>query len=424
LVTPSDKLLQRRRRVTGTALPLQYRGTLHVVRAEGVYIYGADGREYLDAYNNVPHVGHCHPAVVAAMAEQAATLNTTCRYLYDGLARYAERLTALFAPGLDVCVFACSGSEANDLALRLAESYSGGRGVLVTQNSYHGGTQAVREASGTGPIGQTTRTIPPPDAYRLQMTPERYVEDVARVFCGMRRDGLKPKALLIDTQFVSDGVHTAWLPQLGPQVRREGGLVIADEIQVGFGRLGRHDWGHQALGVTPDIVTLGKAIGNGFPMSAVITRREILDTLDGPFLNTFGGNPVACAVGLAVLDVLERERLKENASRVGAYMFEGLLSLMARHDLIGDVRGAGLLAGIELVRCREARVPADVEAATIVEGLRERGVLVGLTGRYRNVVKIRPPLVFARTHVDHLIAALDGELDRFRAARPTAGTDR
>lgn len=404
-------LLRRREHLTGGALPLLYSRPLHIVRANGVFMYDAEGRAYLDAYNNVAHLGHCHPAVVSALAEQSTILNTNCRYLDEGLVKYAERLTGMFDRSLDVCVFACSGSEANDLALRIAENYTGAKGVLVTANSYHGSTQATLEASGCRGAGPHTRMIPPPDEYRLQMTPDRYAAEIERGIAALRETGIAPKALLIDTQFVSDGIHSPRLPQLGTQIRQAGGLLIADEIQVGFGRLGRHTWGFEALGAEPDIVTLGKSIGNGYPLSAVVTRRAILESFDGPCLSTYGGSTVSCAAGLAVLDVLAREKLQENVLNVGAYLFSRLEELAPRHAIIGDLRGTGLLAGVELVRSRRQRDPAGQEAAAVVDRMREDGVLVGLTGRHRNVIKIRPPLVFAKENVDQLVETLDRALN-------------
>ncbi|MDP3910415.1 MAG: aminotransferase class III-fold pyridoxal phosphate-dependent enzyme [Gemmatimonadales bacterium] len=420
-----DELRERRRRLLGPAYELFYDAPLHLVRGEGVWLIDAEGRRFLDAYNNVAHVGHCHPRVIEALASQAATLNTNTRYLDRMALDYAERLTATFPGGLDVCMFVCTGSEANDLAWRLAAAHTGGEGAIVTEHAYHGNTSAISRQS-TGDVPPSARaahvkTVPAPDGYRgpyrhgEPQLGERYAGRLDGAIDALRSDGRRPASFLYDSIFASDGILSppdGYLRAAFERVRAAGGLCIADEVQAGFGRLGTHMWGFAAHDVVPDIVTLGKPMGNGHPLAAVITTPDIAGALAqrGGYFNTFGGNPVSCAVGLAVLDVLEREGLQENALRIGTYLQTRLQALAARHALIGDVRGAGLFLGVELVRDRSTLEPATVEARRIMNRMRDHGVLIGLTGPHDNVLKIRPPLVFSREHADQLTDTLDHAL--------------
>jgi 4-aminobutyrate aminotransferase-like enzyme len=418
--------MERRLQRLGPGLELSYDRPLHVVRAEGVWLIDASGRRYLDAYNNVPHVGHCHPAVVDALAQQAATLNTNTRYLYDSLFEYSDRLVATMPGDLSTCMFVCSGSEANDLAWRLAKAHTGNAGAITIEDAYHGTTDAVFELSpaehGKGrPIAEHVATVPAPDGYRGRFRrddPEyadRYASCLDDAISALGARGFAPAAFYLDLILSSSGILVpppGYLAAAFEKVRAAGGLCVADEVQSGFGRTGDHFWGFDAHGVVPDIVTLGKPIGNGYSMAAVVTTPAIVQSLIGQseFFSTTGGNPVACKVGLAVLDVLEQEGLQANARRVGALLHSRLTRLSDRHPLIGDVRGAGLFIGVELVRDRTTLKPATAEAGRVINRMRDAGVLIGLDGPNSNVLKIRPPLAFDETHAEQLADALDAAL--------------
>jgi 4-aminobutyrate aminotransferase-like enzyme len=410
-------LIERRERLLGPAYRLFYAHPVHLVRGEGVWLYDADGSAYLDVYNNVASVGHCHPHVVAALSKQAATLNTHTRYLTDGILDYAERLLALFPDELAHVMFTCTGSEANDLAYRAARVFTGGTGVIVTELAYHGVTIAVSEMSpslGDGiALAPHVRTVRAPDAYRGGGdVGEAFAADVRAAIADMQAHGIRPAALLVDTIFSSDGVFAdpaGFLAPAAAAIREAGGLMIADEVQPGFGRTGAGMWGFSRHGIVPDIVTMGKPMGNGHPMAAMVARPEILESFGKRtrYFNTFGGNPVSCAVGMAVLDVIEGESLIESARDVGAYLRDGLRGLANMHAIIGDVRGAGLFIGVELVTDRATRAPATAATARLVNGLRDRRVLISASGPHANVLKIRPPLVFSRANADQFLAAFD-----------------
>jgi len=421
-VSDIQALLERRQRVLGPASPYFYDQPLHIVRGEGAYLYDADGKRYLDAYNNVAHVGHCHPYVVDAIAAQAAVLNTNTRYLHETILDYGERLAATLPGELSVCYFVCTGSEANELAWRFARALSGGDGLIVTDCAYHGNTSVLDSAAteyrrGAAPDARVA-TIPSPDGYRGRFRDpdsdigRRYGELVDPAVAGLRERGHAPAALLIDSMFTADGIYVPpfdYLKELYTRVRAAGGVCIADEVQAGFGRTGEHFWSFQFDQVIPDIVTMGKPMGNGHPLAAVVTTPEIADCFaeTSSYFNTFGGNPVSCAAGLAVLDVLERESLQGHAAETGDYQRECLRELMERHELIGEVRGSGFLTGIELVRDRDTREPATDETNRIYHAMRDRGILLGVTGKHDNVLKIRPPMVFDRDNAEQLSDTLD-----------------
>jgi 4-aminobutyrate aminotransferase-like enzyme/Ser/Thr protein kinase RdoA (MazF antagonist) len=402
----SDELLTRRRRVLGSALEsLSYRTPLHLVRGDGAWMEAADGRRYLDAYNNVPVVGHEHPRVVDAIARQATTLNTNTRYLHEHVVELAERVVATMPDGLDTVLFVNSGSEANDLAWRLATTVTGADAGIATAWSYHGVTHAIADFSasewpgGEQPPGVEIYTAP--DTYRGAYADSADPASVGRAEVvgaveRLKARGRRPAALFVDSTFTSDGIFVPEPPvvtEIVAAARAGGALFVADEVQSGHGRTGEL-WGFTRWGVTPDIVTLGKPMGNGHPIATVITRAEIVDRFGArtTFFSTFGGNPVACAAALAVLDVLEDEDLVANAAAVGESLRAQLRSLAGRFDAIGDVRGRGLMTGVELVRDRETREPAGNVAARVKDAMAERGVLIGTTGRDGNVLKIRPPL--------------------------------
>jgi len=422
---PSEPLLDRRRRVLGSALEsLSYRNPLHLVRGKGAWMEAADGRRYLDAYNNVPVVGHAHPRVVAAVARQAATLNTNTRYLHEHVVELAERLVAALPDGLDTVMFVNSGSEANDLAWRLATSFIGADAGIVTDWGYHGVTAAIADFSpsewphGEQPAG--VETYPAPDTYRgryadaddpASVAREEIVGAVAR----LAERGRRPAALFLDSTFTADGIFVpepAVVAGIIGGVRDAGALYVADEVQSGHGRTGEM-WGFARWGVTPDVVTLGKPMGNGHPVAAVITRAEIADHFGSQttFFSTFGGNPVACAAALAVLDVLEDEQLLANAAAVGDALRSKLRDLAAHHPAIGDVRGRGLMTGVELVRDPTTREPAGDIAVRVKDEMAERGVLIGTSGRHGNVLKIRPPLCITDDEATLIASTLDDILD-------------
>ncbi|CDF84024.1 Putative aminotransferase [Pseudomonas knackmussii B13] len=416
-------LLQRRHRVMGDASPLFYDEPLELVKGEGVWLIDANGQRYLDCYNNVPCVGHCHPKVVAAMAEQAATLNIHTRYLNERVVRYAENLTATFADPLDAVMFTCTGSEANELALRMARYFSGNRGVIVSDYNYHGNTTSLAAVTtalpSSEPFSMHARAVPIPCLYQADGSPkqvaERYVAKVAEAIASLQAEGVGLAAMLIDTLFANEGIPrlpAGYLERVAKLVRDAGGLLIVDEVQSGFARTGEHMWGHQAHPVTPDFVTLGKPMGNGFPLAGVIANRERVEAFgrSNLYFNTFGGSPVAAAVGQAVLDVIAEQDLQGNALRQGAKLDAALHRLAERHSIIGDVRGKGLFFAVELVRDRSSREPAGTEARRIVNQLRQRGVLISKIGAHDNILKIRPPLVFEAEHGELFIDRLDQAL--------------
>ncbi|XAH21218.1 aminotransferase class III-fold pyridoxal phosphate-dependent enzyme [Xylophilus sp. GW821-FHT01B05] len=424
-MTTTPELLARRARLLGPAYRLFYEEPLHLVRGEGVWLYDADGQRYLDAYNNVACVGHSHPQVVQAMAQQAATLNTHTRYLHESVLDYAERLLATLPPALGHTIFTCTGSEANDLAMRIARAHTKGRGLIVTRFAYHGVTSSIAEASPSlgrfVQLGEHVRTVPAPDSYRC--APDQlgsvFAAGVRAAIADLQAQGIAPAALLVDTVFSSDGVCTApagFLQEAANAIREAGGLFIADEVQPGFGRTGEAFWGFMNHGVVPDIVTMGKPMGNGHPVAGLAVRPEVLATFgqECRYFNTFGGNPVSMAAATAVLDVIQGQGLQRNALEVGQYLRTQLQALAQRHEAIGDVRGAGLFVGLELVTDRAAKTPATALAAQVVNGMRRQQVLLGATGEHANTLKIRPPLVFARAHADELVGKLDQVLTALR----------
>jgi len=421
-------LLERRQRAMGRAYRLFYEQPVHIVSGEGVWLYDADGNKYLDVYNNVPHVGHCHPRVVDAVCKQARVLNTHTRYLHERVIEYAEKLTAKFPDSLDVAMFACTGTEANELALRLARAKTGATGMIVTDNAYHGNSWAIAQITTTYESSEQRAdnivTVPAPDSYRgqhagLPEAAEKYAAHLHEAIDTLRRRGLRPAAFIVDTIFSNEGLPTVpagYLAKAADIVRKAGGLFIADEVQPGFGRMGSHFWGFERHAVIPDIATMGKPMGNGYPVSAVVTSHEVVNAFArySHYFNTFGGSPVACAAGLAVLEVIEQEGLQANALETGSYLLEGLRELASGTPLIGDLRGAGLFIGIELVVDKDSRAPATAETARAVNLLRHQGVLIGSTGRFDNILKIRPPLVFNREHADILLRKLALVMEEIR----------
>jgi 4-aminobutyrate aminotransferase-like enzyme/Ser/Thr protein kinase RdoA (MazF antagonist) len=422
-----EEAVARRRKVMGEKLYVFYDPPLHIVKGEGVWLTASDGRRYLDCYNNVPHVGHCHPYVTAAIARQAAVLNTNTRYITDQAVEYAERLTAMAGEGLSSVVFVNSGSEANDLAWRMAKALTGKSGGLAMEFAYHGVSEAIDAFSPSNAPehwhAPHIRLLPPPDIYRGPFGPdtpdpgERYAALADPLIADLQTQGFGLAAAIVDSAFMTNGVLDAppgYVAGIVARVRAAGGLFIADEVQSGFGRMGTAFWGHRHHGVVPDFITIGKPAGNGHPVGAVITRPEILAHFlkAGPFFSTFGGNNVACAAGLAVLDVIRDEALVENARVTGDYFRKGLSALKGSHPIIGDVRGVGLATGVELVRDPVTKEPAAAEATRLLSLLRDEGVLIGGEGKLGNVLKIRPPIVFTCGDADRAIAAVGRALAR------------
>lgn len=423
MTTDNSAMIERRKQLLGAAYKLFYENPVHIVRGEGVWLHGSDGRKYLDMYNNVPHVGHCHPHVVEALTKQIATLNTHTRYLHENVLDYAERLTGKFEDELDVAMFSCTGSEANELALRIARTHTGGTGLIVTSFAYHGNTKAIFEIT-TSDIPQDevpdyVVTVPVPDPYRGPHTGddagEKYAAYVHDAIATLKSRGIKPAAFIIDTIASSGGVVApppGYLRKVAEIIRAAGGLFVADEVQPGFARTGENFWGYQADNFVPDIVTMGKPMGNGHPIAGTVTRADIIEEFakNGCYFNTFGGNPVSCAAGLAVLDVIEQEDLQQNALEVGQYLVEGLNKLDDQHEVIGDVRGSGFFLALELVTDRENKTPATELTARVVNDLRNRGVLTGSIGEDANILKLRCPMVFSRENADYALGILDESL--------------
>jgi 4-aminobutyrate aminotransferase-like enzyme len=414
-LAPEDEArIARRARLLGPAYRLFYNEPLHITRGDGVWLYDRDGRAYLDTYNNVASVGHCHPRVTAALAHQSTLLATHTRYLHDGILDYAERLLAQFPPDLSHVMFTCTGSEANDLALRIARAATGGTGVIVTDNAYHGVTLATAEMSmSIGPAVAPGPTVFPIFAPASENYPGGIAEGFATAVTAacdrMHAQGLEPCALITDTIFSSDGIHPDPAGFLAPAVaaiRARGGLFIADEVQPGFGRTGTDMWGFQRHGLVPDMVSLGKPMGNGYPMAGLVVQPGVIAEFGAKarYFNTFGGNAVAAAVGLAVLDVIRDEGLMQNAANVGTAFAEGLRDLATRHDAIGETRAAGLFLGTDILADGQ---PDPARAGRLVNDLRREGVLISATGPRGHILKIRPPLPFSLANVDQFLTTLE-----------------
>jgi 4-aminobutyrate aminotransferase-like enzyme len=416
------EMVARRGRLLGPAYRLFYDRPLHVVRGEGVWLYDAEGRASLDAYNNVASLGHAHPRVVEAIARQAATLSTHTRYLQEPVLDCAEALLATLPPEIGHVMFTCTGSEANDLAVRIARSVTGGTGIIVTETAYHGVTQAVAEFSpslGSGvPLGPHVRTVPAPDRWRSPSgdVAAEFTVAVEGAIRDLQRHGIRPAVFICDAIFASDGIFAdprGLLKGAVEAIRAAGGVYIADEVQSGFGRTGDALWGFERHGVLPDIVTMGKPMGNGYPVAAVAVRPEVIERFgrEGRYFNTFGGNAVAAQAALAVLGTIEAEGLVANARAVGAHLRAGIEGLAARHACIGEVRGAGLFIGVDIVESRDPERLDARRAAALVNGLREAGVLISACGKAANVLKIRPPLILTREDADLLVERLGAVLD-------------
>lgn len=414
----TETLTERRARLMGPNVPTFYRHPVHIVRGEGVWLWDADGKRYLDCYNNVPHVGHCHPTVVEAICRQAAILNTHTRYHHDLVLDYIEALTATVGHGISQAIMVCTGSEANDLALRMAQAATGKTGIIATDNTYHGNTAAVSQLSTRRPpIGgraANVRLVPAPDTVAplggsLKAQETAFAANVAAAIADLEDAGFGFSALMICPVFANEGLLApvaGFLDQTVSVVRAAGGLILCDEVQPGFGRVGSHFWGHDALGFAPDVVTIGKPMANGHPVAACLARPGVMAAFRDAFgyFNTFGGNPVSAAACLATLKVIRDEGLQERAARTSAYLLDRLSAL--RHSRIVNARAAGLFFGLEFGGTGAGDFVAD-----LVEDMVRRGFLLNRIGRNGATLKMRPPMPFDITHADLLADALQDALN-------------
>lgn len=421
----TEEILTARSSHISKTLSVSYQKPLKIVRGFMQYLYDEEGQVYLDARNNVPHVGHSHPKVVKALHEQAAVLNTNTRYLHENLVRYAQRLVATLPDPLSVCFFVNSGSEANELALRLARTHTNQSDIIVIEGAYHGNTSTLTEISPYKFNGPGGKGAPPfvhivstPDVYRGKFRTndlkagKKYAAEVLEIAKTLKKAGKGVAAFICEPIMGVAGqivFPDRYLQEAFRHVRQAGGVCIVDEVQTGFGRMGTHFWAFETQGVIPDIITLGKPIGNGHPLAAVVTTPEIAESFETgmEFFSTTGGNPVSCAVGLAVLDVIEEEHLQENALKVGNYFMNQLKQLQSKHSLIGDVRGCGLFIGVEFVLNPTTLEPATKETAYVIERMKELGILISSDGPFDNVLKIKPTLRFTQENVDYFIRTLD-----------------
>ncbi len=411
------ELLARRERLLGADAPLFYEEPVNIVRGEGIWLFDADGRRYLDMYNNVPCVGHAHPHVVEAMRLQAATLNVHSRYLHSGILDYAERLLSLHAVPLTSAIFACTGTEANEVALQMARAATGGRGIICTDAAYHGNSAEVAKLTRVGQAAQgDVRAIPFPQSYRplrngissRELT-ELYLAKVQAAIDGFATDGIPFAGMLVCPLLANEGlpdIPTGFMARAAALVRKAGGLFIADEVQAGFGRTGRW-WGYEVMEAEPDIATMGKPMGNGLPLSGVVARSDLVNAFREHvrYFNTFAASPLQTAVGMAVLDVIENEELLANVSEVGGYLRNELRGMQDRYEPMADVRGHGLFIGMEWVGDAATKAPDREGAIKVVNHLKHKGFLIGHAGALGNILKIRPPLVFKREHADAFLSA-------------------
>lgn len=427
-----SSLLKERKELIGRNLSISYKQKLKIVKGAFQYLYDDKGRTFIDCVNNVSHVGHCHPTVVKAMQKQIAVLNTNTRYLNDNLTAYAKMLCATLPPSLNVCYFTNSGSEANDLAIRMSRHFTKQKDVIVLDHAYHGTSTVAMELSpykfdGKGGFGQPAHIhkAQNPDLYRGEYryddkeAGKKYAGSVKLLIEKLQKENKAPAAFICETLLGVGGqipLPENYLEEVYKQVRSAGGICIADEVQVGFGRVGEKFWGFELQGVVPDMVVLGKPIGNGHPLAAVVTTSEIADAFNNgmEYFNTFGGNPVSMATGIAVLKTIQDEEMQQHALETGNHLMEGLSGLMKKHPIIGDVRGYGLFVGAELIRSKQTLEPAVPEIDEIVEKMKERGFLISTDGPLYNVLKIKPPMVFNKENADALVKNLDEVLTEMK----------
>ncbi len=424
-----QELVARRKATLGPTYQSFFDQPLHLVRGAGTSLWDTAGRQYLDCYNNVVSVGHCHAHVVDALCKQAATLNTHTRYLHEGIVEFGEMLVAKLPGDIDTCVFTCTGSEANDLATQIARHITGNQGMVVTEASYHGVSELTRRLSTDSyPVQDRPdwlAVIEPPNLYRGpyqrddSQAGQKYLQHARQQLDLMEQRGHKPAAVMIDLVWDSNGPLVAprdYVLGLCEEVRNRGGLVIADEVQSGYCRSGENWWSCDNYGIQPDILTCGKPMGAGHPLALMATTRAIMNDYSEVYhyFNTFGGNPVSAAVGKAVIEVIDNEGLLQNAQETGAYLEAGLRELATRHPLIGDVQGCGLFWGLDMVSDPETREPLTQQQMRHLGSLVvEQGVITGTSGRFGQVLKLRPPLVFSRSDADTALAAIDAALNNF-----------
>jgi 4-aminobutyrate aminotransferase-like enzyme len=422
-----DDIYKLRKAHLGPSLSMSYDEPLHIVKGDGQYLYDSNGKRYLDAVNNIQHVGHSHPKIADAAKKQFKNLNTNTRYLDETIVQYAKALTDKLPEGLDVCFFTNSGSEANDLALRIARTITNSKETIVLGAGYHGNLSSLVEISSykhEGPGGASApdfiHTIPRPDKfrgkYRGDKTVDDYVGEVSNAIDNIQYNKNKVSVFIVEPLMGCGGqivLPKGFLKKSFKLINDAGGLNIADEVQIGFGRMGSNYWGFETCDVVPDIVTLGKSMGNGHPLSAVVTTKEIADKFNNgmEYFNSFGGNPVSCAIGNAVLNVIEDEALQKKALEVGNYLMNQLGAL--NHSLIGDIRGKGLFIGIELINNKEILSPATRESKVIENSMKDHGILISTDGPDHNVLKIKPPMVFNRENADELVYNLSSILNKF-----------
>ncbi len=424
-MSKNSDIIKKRRRYLAPSFSLSYQEPLHIVKGEGQYLYDVNGKKYLDAVNNISHVGHCHPKVIEAANRQNKKLNTNTRYLHESILNYAENLTSTLPNSLEVCYFTNSGSESNDLALRIARLFSNSKESIVLSSAYHGHTASLIDVSpykfhGDGGRGKPhfVHIIPVPDKFRGEHIAKG--KSIRRYYIQLLKDTIKKiqqrgkqlSLFIIEPVMGCGGqimIPRSFMVEAFQIVNEAGGLCIVDEVQIGFGRLGSHFWGFQMSGVVPDIITLGKSIGNGHPLSVVITKKNIADIFNNgmEYFNSFGGNPVSCEIGQAVLDVITEEKLQENALKTGEYLLHGLNSIQNKYDIIGDIRGSGLFIGIELIKDMDNMIPAVEEADIVVNAMQKKGILISSDGSDHNVLKIKPPLVFNKKNANYFLESFE-----------------
>ncbi len=417
-----EKMMEDRSRLLGPNITTFYDDPVHFVKGAGVWLWDAEGRKYLDCYNNVPHVGHCNERVVEAIYRQASTLNTHTRYLHDGILDYIERLTATTAPSLDTAILTCTGSEANDIALRMAEAVTGKRGIIATDATYHGNTALVSQLSksnvpavGFG-LDQFFRFVKAPDSYRApDVDGTVFAASVAAQIEAFEKEETGFAALVVCPYFLNEGFPDnpdGWLQPVADVVHKAGGLLICDEVQSGFGRTGSQFWAHEKMGVVPDVMTLGKPMANGHPVGGIIAKADIVAAFrkEYRYFNTFGGNPVSCAAAMAVLEEIEEHDLVSNAKLVGDHARVRLAELKAKYEVVGDIRGSGLIFGAEMVLDQKTKEPASAFTDRVINAMRHRGVILSKLGRHKNTLKIRPPMPFSMENADLLFDTLDDVL--------------
>ena len=419
-----------RKKHIAPSFSVSYDKPLHIVFGKGQYLYDSDGNKFLDAVNNIQHIGHSHPKVIEAIEIQSKKLNVNTRYLDETIVKYAKELVQKLPVDLEVCYFTNSGSESNDLALRIARMLSKSKETIVLDGAYHGHTSALIEVSpykfnGLGGSGcpDFVHVVSRPDPYRGKYTGQNcfkeYLVELDNVLNKIKIKNKGVASFIVEPIMGCGGqiiFPSGFLSKAFNLVRENGGICIADEVQIGFGRMGSHYWGFETENVIPDIITVGKSMGNGHPLSAVITTREIADRFNNgmEYFNSFGGNPVSCAVGRSVLKVIEKEKLQENAHKTGSFLIKLLKNLKKEHPIIGDVRGRGLFIGIELVRDKNTKEPADIESKQLVNRIKDKGVLLSVDGPFNNVIKLKPPLVFNKENAKFLVNKLGQTLEEIK----------